>query len=74
MLIIVYHDDERHGVQATKLIFEKGFDNVYLMSGGYSAFAKLNPELVETGLNMKKVGDAESETQFSFLLFEIQID
>jgi hypothetical protein len=36
------------------------------MSGGYGAFAKLNPELVETGLNMKKVGDAESETQFSF--------
>lgn len=62
VLIVLYMDDERHGVQATKLIFEKGFDNVYLMSGGYSAFAKLHPEMIETGNNGHKVGDSGSET------------
>ena len=45
--IVIYMDDERHGVQAAKLIFEKGFDNVYLMSGGYSAFAKQYPDMIE---------------------------
>ena len=62
VLIVLYMDDERHGVQATKLIFEKGFDNVYLMSGQYSAFAKLRPDMIETGINGHKVGDSGSET------------
>ena len=30
-----------------KIIFEKGFDNVYLLSGGYLIFSKENPDLIE---------------------------
>lgn len=33
-LIIVYMQDERKGTQAAQLFFEKGYENVYLVSGG----------------------------------------
>ena len=46
-LIVVYADDERHGTQIAKIIFEKGFDNVYLLTGGISVFAFENPHLIE---------------------------
>ena len=32
-LIVVYSHDERHGCYYAKIIFEKGFDNVYLLTG-----------------------------------------
>jgi rhodanese-related sulfurtransferase len=47
VMIVCYMDDERHGTQAAKLIFEKGYDNVYLMSGGFTAFKKQFPDMVE---------------------------
>jgi centrosomal protein CEP41 len=37
-LIIVYMNDERNGVQAAQLFFEKGYENVYLLSGGIESF------------------------------------
>jgi centrosomal protein CEP41 len=46
-LIVVYMTDERMGTQYTKILFEKGFDNVYLLSGGIEKFLILYPELVE---------------------------
>ena len=48
------------------MIFEKGFDNIYLMSGGYSAFAKQFPDMVETGSQSHKVGDSRAETYLPF--------
>ena len=37
-LIIVYMQDERKGTQAAQLFFEKGYENVYLLSGGIDQF------------------------------------
>ena len=37
-LIIIYMSDERKGTQAAQLFFEKGFENVYLLSGGIETF------------------------------------
>ena len=33
-LIIVYMNDERKGCQAANLMAEKGYENVFLLSGG----------------------------------------
>ena len=68
-LIVVYMDDERHGTQAAKLIFEKGFDNVYLMSGGFPTFKKHFPEMIEKiekGSARVSVGDPQAETVLSY--------
>lgn len=45
-LLVIYHSDERHGILQARQIFEKGFDNVYLLSGGYIIFAKEHPDLM----------------------------
>ena len=49
-----YNDDERHGMQQVQLIFEKGFDNCYLLSGGACIFAQKYPELLE-GTDVEKL-------------------
>lgn len=46
-IIVVYMDDERQGTHYAKLLFEKGFDNVYLLSGGLEKFLETNYDLVE---------------------------
>ena len=46
-IIVVYMNDERNGTHQAKLLFEKGFDNVYLLSGGIEGFLETNYELVE---------------------------
>jgi len=43
----VYHEDERHGILQTQIIFEKGFDNVYLLSGGLCIFQQEHPHLIK---------------------------
>ena len=45
--IVVYMYDERSGTHYAKILFEKGFDNVYLLSGGIEQFYEENTELVE---------------------------
>jgi len=47
-LLVFYNDDERHGILAIKVIFEKGFDNCYLLSGGSIIFEQEYPELMES--------------------------
>jgi centrosomal protein CEP41 len=37
-LIIITHIDEKHGIPSATIFAEKGFDNVYLLSGGVEAF------------------------------------
>lgn len=39
--------DERLGTHYTKILFEKGFDNVYLLSGGIEKFLVNYPDMVE---------------------------
>ena len=60
-LLVVYADDERHGILTARVIFEKGFDNLYLLSGGFLIFAKENPELIDSGVPI-----AASETQSAY--------
>lgn len=40
-------NDERNGTHYAKILFEKGFDNVYLLSGGVEKFLDNFPDLVE---------------------------
>lgn len=40
-------NDERSGTHYAKLLHEKGFDNVYLLSGGLETFLETHYELVE---------------------------
>ena len=40
-------EDERKGVEAAKLFVEKGYENLYLISGGIELFMEEYPELLE---------------------------
>lgn len=46
-LIIIYTWDERPGVAAAAKFSEKGFENVYLISGGLESFTEHFPNLIE---------------------------
>jgi len=46
-LIIVYHSDERNSIPFATQFFEKGYENVYLISGGVEDFVRDHPDLVE---------------------------
>ena len=46
-LIIVYMGDERKGCAAATLFVEKGYDNVFLLSGGIEQFNEEFHHLVE---------------------------
>ena len=46
-IIVVYMNDERMGTHYAKILHEKGFDNVYLLSGGLEKFVQGFPDLVE---------------------------
>ena len=37
-MIIIYHNDERNSTNYAQLLSQKGFDNVYLLSGGIEDF------------------------------------
>ena len=39
-MIIVYRNDERSGVPYAALLFQKGYDNIYFLSGGIEEFVK----------------------------------
>ena len=52
-LIIVYMADERKGTQAANLMAEKGYENVFLLSGGIENFNEEFNEMVE-GRNVPK--------------------
>lgn len=46
-MIIIYSKEERSGMQAATLFSEKGFENVFLLSGGIEEFTKLYPEMCD---------------------------
>ena len=69
-LLVFYHDDERHSMQQVQIIFEKGFDNCYLLSGGIWVFAKQYPELLvgdDMNLRMKTASSSRSKKSKSSL-------
>ena len=45
-IILVYCDDERISLPAAHLFFEKGFDNVFLLTGGLHSLAAACPHFV----------------------------
>lgn len=45
-LIIVYHDDDKSGANYAAVLYEKGFDNIYLLTGGIEDFYQKKPEYV----------------------------
>jgi centrosomal protein CEP41 len=46
-LIIIYMSDERKGTAVAQVFFEKGYENVYLLSGGIEQFLEEFNELIE---------------------------
>ncbi len=61
-LIIIYMYDERSGTAAAKLLYEKGYDNVFLLSGGIEEFLTNHNELVE-GKNVPDILAARKEAE-----------
>ena len=58
--------DERTGTHFAKILFEKGFDNVYLLSGGIEKFYENHTDLVEgTDLPAKPKPKAMASTKTS---------
>ena len=41
-IIVIYDNDERQASLTGAIFFEKGFDNVYVLTGGLAAFAAIN--------------------------------
>ena len=65
-MIILYHNDERNGIPYANNFFQKGYDNVYFLSGGIEEFAKNFPEHLEGPekekyVNMKKERDKQAK-------------
>lgn len=50
-MIVIYQVEEKKGLNAAKIFYEKGFDNVFLLTGGLEKFHSYFPEYVE-GLNV----------------------
>jgi centrosomal protein CEP41 len=46
-MIILYHNDERNGIPYANNFYQKGYDNVYFLSGGIEEFAKNFPDYLE---------------------------
>jgi len=46
-IIIIYHEDEKLVIEAAELLVEKEFENVFIMTNGFEAFAEEYPELIE---------------------------
>jgi centrosomal protein CEP41 len=45
----LYHLEEKKGINPAKIFFEKGFDNVYLLTGGLEEFHSVYPDYIEGG-------------------------
>ena len=65
-MIILYHNDERSGIPYANNFFQKGYDNVYFLSGGIEEFAKNHPDHLEGPekekyINMKKERDRQAK-------------
>jgi rhodanese-related sulfurtransferase len=46
-IIIIYHEDEKHVIDAAELLVEKEFKNAFIMTSGFEVFAEENPEFIE---------------------------
>ena len=46
-LIVIYHNNEKSGIEYANHLYDKGFDNVYYLTGGIETFIKKHPEHIE---------------------------
>jgi centrosomal protein CEP41 len=46
-MIILYHNDERNGIPYANNFYQKGYDNIYFLSGGIEEFTKNFPDYLE---------------------------
>jgi centrosomal protein CEP41 len=46
-MIIIYGPDERNSIPYATLFIQKGYDNIFLLSGGIEEFARSYPEHCE---------------------------
>ena len=65
-MIIMYHTDERNGIPYANNFFQKGYDNVYFLSGGIEEFEKYHPEYLDGPekdkyINMKKEREIQAK-------------
>lgn len=74
-MIIVYHNDERNGTPYAGLLFQKGYDNIYFLSGGIEDFVKRYPEFVEGPqreiLIQRKIEREKAEESIFYILYYI---
>ena len=59
-MIIVYHTEEKKGIPHITVLFEKGFDNIFQLTGGQDEFQTSYPEIVE-GQNIPYIEKKESK-------------
>jgi rhodanese-related sulfurtransferase len=45
--IIIYHTNEKSGIEYATHLYDKGFDNIYYLTGGIENFIKKYPEHIE---------------------------
>ena len=67
-MIILYHNDERNGIPYANNFFQKGYDNVYFLSGGIEEFVKNYPDYLDGPekdkyINMKKEKDKQKQKE-----------
>lgn len=43
-LIIVYHEDDKTSASYATVLYEKGFDNIYMLTGGIEEFYQKKPD------------------------------
>ena len=56
----MYAVDERKGVESSHLFAQKGYENIFLLSGGYEKFAEEFPGMLEGKHVMKKTSSLKS--------------
>lgn len=61
-MIICYHNDERNSITNCQLLFQKGFDNIYMLTGGLEEFVKNHTDFCEgPGLAKIRISLKEKE-------------
>ena len=71
-MIIIYHKDERNSIPYAQLLVQKGFDNVFLISGGIEEFIQIYPEKcegtgVEAIINAKRMEELRKKEGLNIL-------
>lgn len=61
-MIICYHNDERNSITNCQLLFQKGFDNIYMLTGGLEDFVNKYTDYCEgPGLSKIRISLKEKE-------------